>query len=54
MGTQGQNPLFLNNPSNISSTVIYDPKKDEYIIYQKVGSFDYRTPVHMSPRNSEI
>jgi len=44
-----KNPLFLNNPSNISSTVIYDPKKDEYIIYQKVGSFDYRTPVHMSP-----
>lgn len=45
----GRNPLFLNNPSNISSEVIYDPDKNEYIIYKKVGSFDYRTPVRMSP-----
>ncbi len=42
-------PLFLNNPSNLKSTVIYDPEKNEYIIYEKIGSFDYRTPVHMSP-----
>ncbi|NLA50267.1 MAG: hypothetical protein GX876_12515, partial [Bacteroidales bacterium] len=46
---RSQNPLFLRNPSNISSEVIYNPEKDEYIIYQKVGSFDYRTPVYMSP-----
>ncbi len=42
-------PLYLNNPSNITSTVIYNPEKNEYVIYQKVGTFDYRTPVHMSP-----
>jgi len=42
-------PLFLYNPSNIKSTVVYDPVKNEYVIYQKVGAFDYRTPVHMSP-----
>ena len=42
-------PLFLNNPSNIRSTVIYDPDKNEYIIYEKVGAFDIRTPMHMSP-----
>ena len=42
-------PLFLNNPSNIKSNVIYDPVKNEYILYQKVGAFDYRTPVFMSP-----
>ncbi len=46
---RNKNPLYLNNPSNIRSDVIYDPEKNEYIIYQKVGSFDYRTPVHMSP-----
>ena len=46
---RNKNPLYLNNPSNITSNVIYDPEKNEYIIYQKVGSFDYRTPVHMSP-----
>jgi len=42
-------PLFLNNPSNITSNVIYNPEKNEYVLYQKVGAFDYRTPVHMSP-----
>ena len=42
-------PLFLDNPSNIRSTVFYDPDKNEYILYERVGSFDIRTPVHMSP-----
>ena len=42
-------PFFLYNPSNIQSTIVYDSEKNEYVIYQKVGSFDYRTPVHMSP-----
>jgi hypothetical protein len=42
-------PLFLDNPSNIKSTVIYDAAKNEYVVYQKVGAFEYRTPVHMSP-----
>jgi cell surface protein SprA len=42
-------PLFLDKPSNFKSTVIYDPDKDEYILYQKIGALDYRPPVHMSP-----
>lgn len=42
-------PLFLDNPSNIKTTVIYVPEKNEYVIYYKVGEFDYRQPVHMSP-----
>ena len=44
-----RSPLFLDNPSNIKSSVIYDPEKNEYIIYEKVGTFDYRPPVHMNP-----
>jgi cell surface protein SprA len=44
-----RSPLFLNNPSNIKSTVFYDTEKNEYIVYQKVGTFDYRPPVYMSP-----
>ncbi|MGE5419171.1 MAG: cell surface protein SprA [Chloroflexota bacterium] len=43
-------PLFLNKPSNVRSSVIYDPVKNEYIIYEKVGEFDYRTPIHMNPK----
>ncbi|MBA4322604.1 MAG: cell surface protein SprA, partial [Odoribacter sp.] len=42
-------PLFLDNPSNIKYSVIYDAQKNEYIVYQKVGKFEYRTPVHMTP-----
>ncbi len=44
-----QSPLFLDNPSNFKSSVLYDPVKNEYILYQKVGALDTRTPVHMSP-----
>ncbi len=44
-----KSPLFLDNPSNIKSSVIYNTEKNEYVVYQKVGAFDYRTPVHMSP-----
>jgi cell surface protein SprA len=42
-------PLFLDNPSNLKSSVFYNPEKNEYILYEKIGTFDYRTPVHMSP-----
>jgi len=44
-----RSPLFLDLPKNISSTAVYDPDRNEYIIYQKVGTFNYRTPVRMSP-----
>ena len=42
-------PLFLNKPSNLKSSVIYNPEKNEYILYERIGTFDYRMPVHMSP-----
>jgi len=44
-----RSPLFLNSPSNIISGAVYDPDKNEYMIFQKVGSFNYRNPVYMSP-----
>ena len=47
--SQQKAPFLLNKPSNIKSTVIYDPDKNEYILYEKIGALDYRTPVHMSP-----
>jgi len=46
---QPQSPLYLNQPSNYNPRVEYDPEKNEYIIYQKVGALDFRTPVYMSP-----
>ena len=47
--TRQTSPFFLNNPSNIKENVVYNPEKNEYIIYKKVGSLDYRPPVHMNP-----
>lgn len=44
-----RSPLYLDVPSNIRSDVVYDPLKNEYIVFMKVGPLDYRTPVHMSP-----
>jgi len=43
-----QSGLYLHLPSNIQRTIEYDPKTDQYIIYEKVGNLDYRLPVVMS------
>ena len=42
-------PLYLDNPSNISTRVEYDGRNNQYIIYQKIGTLDYRKPVFMNP-----
>ena len=47
--SQQKAPLFLNKPSNYKSTVTYNPDKNEYILYEKIGALDYRPPVHMNP-----
>ena len=44
-----KSPLYLDKPSNIKSTVIYNPEKNEYVLYERAGALDIRTPVHMSP-----
>lgn len=41
-------PLFLNDPSNITTRVDYDGRTNQYIIYQKIGVLDYRRPVYMN------
>ncbi len=41
-------PLFLSNPSNLTTQVEYDGRNNQYIIYQKVGDLDYRRPVYMN------
>lgn len=47
--TPQNSPLFLDKPSNYKSSAVYDPVKNEYILYEKVGALDYRPPVHMTP-----
>lgn len=45
---EAQSGLYLKLPSNISSIVTYDPEKNEYILQDKIGDFNYRTPVYMT------
>ena len=40
--------LYLNTPSNIKPDVIYNPDNNEYILNNKAGTLDYRTPTYMS------
>ena len=43
-----QSPLFLNNPSNIESTVEYDPVTNQYILSRKIGEMSYRSNTYMT------
>jgi cell surface protein SprA len=47
-GTGNTGGLYLNDPDNISTTVVYDPVTNEYVFYKKIGDFNYRTPNTMS------
>ena len=40
-------PLYLNNPSNIQSKVIYDPLTGKYIFSETIGNWHYRPPTVM-------
>lgn len=43
-------PLKLNDPSNIKTTVTYNPDSNTYEVQQKIGNkIDYRPPMTMTP-----
>jgi cell surface protein SprA len=41
-------PLYLQNPSNVNSQVVYDPVTRKYIFTEKIGNWNYRNPTLMS------
>ncbi|MEN8156109.1 MAG: cell surface protein SprA [Bacteroidota bacterium] len=41
-------PLYLQNPSNIKSKVIYDPLTRKYVFTETIGNWNYRNPTLMS------
>ncbi len=43
-------PLYLQNPSNIKSQVIYDPVSRQYVFSETIGSWNYRPPSLMSQK----
>jgi cell surface protein SprA len=49
LSTSGLNsPLYLQNPSNISSQVVYDPLTKKYVFSETIGSWNYRNPTQMT------
>lgn len=45
---RNKSSLYLDRPSNISFNVEYDPESNQYILYEKAGSIDYKRPLAMS------
>ena len=41
-------PLYLNTPSNITSSVEYDAETNQYVFSEKIGELNYRTPHSMT------
>ena len=41
-------PLYLQNPSNINSQVIYDPVTGKYVFTETIGNWNYRNPTLMT------
>ena len=42
------NPIFFNDPPNITTEVQYDPLTNRYILTKKIGNLIYRPPTSMS------
>ncbi len=45
----GSGGLYLNDPNNYTTEVIFDPVSGQYIIYQKIGDLIAKPPMFMSP-----
>ncbi len=41
-------PLYLQNPANIQSQVVYDPLTKKYVFTETIGSWNYRNPTTMT------
>ena len=40
--------LYLNDPSNIKTSVTYDPDSGQFNVTQKMGNVNYRPPIYMT------
>ena len=45
---QQSSPIGLPNPSNLNTTIVYNPETGMYEIYQKIGGINYRHPTAMT------
>ena len=43
-----KSPLYLKDPANIETTIVYDPITGNYILKKRIGALDYRNSTSMS------
>ncbi len=46
--TPNQSPLYLGEPSNVTTDVTYDPEENQYNINEKMGDRFYRNPSYLT------
>ena len=49
-GSQQQSPLYLDDPKNIKTTIVYDSNTGNYILAKQIGDLNYRRPISMSAK----
>ncbi|MFT5749331.1 MAG: cell surface protein SprA, partial [Ancylomarina sp.] len=45
-----KSPLYLQDPSNIEKTIVYDPITGNYILKKRIGGMDYRNSTSLSKK----
>ena len=40
--------MYMNDPSNINTDVVYDPETNEYVLKSTIGNLNYRNPNYMT------
>lgn len=43
-----EHPLYLGNPSNINTTIEYNPEEKQYDILERIGNMYYRNPSYLT------
>ena len=46
-GSPENHPLYLKNPSNLKTDIIYDPVTRQYIYTYNIGGIVYRLPIDL-------
>ncbi|MDQ2179977.1 cell surface protein SprA [Marinifilum sp. D714] len=52
-GSQQQSPLYLKDPSNIKTSIKYDPATGNYILVKTIGDMTYRRAITMTAEEYE-
>ncbi|MCY1635390.1 T9SS outer membrane translocon Sov/SprA [Marinifilum sp. D737] len=52
-GSQQQSPLYLKDPSNIKTSIKYDPATGNYILVKTIGDMNYRRAITMTAEEYE-